>query len=282
MPNHVRNRLTVTGSKEKIEELKQKFSTHYDSIQETSYIGELIYRKKGSDKNVFGWFNEKLNEFKERVDGCIQITGDTVPGEFEKHMQDAWDRFPDFEKVFPMPESLSVEDNSNGKIGCAILTGKQEGFITLEDAANRFLKMYSPQKKECMRIGLIYAENIEKYGCPTWYDWSCKVWGTKWNAYDCEDKGNGVWIWDTAWSAVPKIIEEMVNGFPELAFEYEWADEDTGCNCGRITVSPDGDISFHEFVNESKEAYELAFELRPHYKENYKLIDGEYKYVDEE
>jgi hypothetical protein len=31
-----------------------------------------------------------------------------------------------------------------------------------------------------------WRANIEKYGSPTWDEWCCEQWGTKWNACDAE------------------------------------------------------------------------------------------------
>ena len=116
---------------------------------------------------------------------------------------------------------------------------------------------------------------------PGWYVWSCNNWGTKWNSYDCEKLDENVFVFDTAWNSVPGLVEKMSKVFPEIQFNYKYADEDTGYNVGHY-IYKNGDI-IYKYLPEggSKEAYEFAFELRPYHKERYKLVDGEYEYTDE-
>jgi hypothetical protein len=68
-----------------------------------------------------------------------------------------------------------------------------------------------------------WAANIKKYGAPTWYEWSCKHWGTKWNSCDAEVTVNGDGSlhvkFDTAWSFPFPIFEKLVEDFPSLNFE---------------------------------------------------------------
>jgi hypothetical protein len=68
-----------------------------------------------------------------------------------------------------------------------------------------------------------HKANIEKYGAPTWYEWSIEHWGTKWNACDAEVTDNGEGSlhvnFDTAWSFPFPIFEKLVADFPTLDFE---------------------------------------------------------------
>jgi hypothetical protein len=68
-----------------------------------------------------------------------------------------------------------------------------------------------------------WKSNIEKYGAPTWYEWSCKYWGTKWNACDAEvtDNGDGSLHvqFDTAWSFPFPIFEKLLAAFPQMVLE---------------------------------------------------------------
>ena len=71
------------------------------------------------------------------------------------------------------------------------------------------------------------------YGKNNWYDWNCENWGTKWNAYDNEQKENEIYnviIFETAWSCPKPIIEELAKKYD---FMYYYADEDIGYNCGK-------------------------------------------------
>lgn len=83
--------------------------------------------------------------------------------------------------------------------------------------------------------------NEVMYGAPSWYDWSIKNWGTKWNSYGYDNldrsdiSENPAFSFYTAWSAPHPIIEKLAERYPEVSFEHEWADEDIGMNCGRKT-----------------------------------------------
>ena len=113
---------------------------------------------------------------------------------------------------------------------------------------------------------------------PLWYTWSCENWGTKWNAYDADIQDN-VLTFNTAWSDVSVLIQKLADKFKKVAFLYEYADEDTGCNCGKYLFLL-GDVQEQIFENQSKEAYEHCFKLNPDVEEYYELVDGEYEYIE--
>ena len=124
-------------------------------------------------------------------------------------------------------------------------------------------------------------ERCASEGIPTWYDWNRENWGTKWNSYSLKKINENVFTFDTAWNSVPKIITRMSKDFPDVRIVYTYADEDTGYNCGKL-IFQDGEIVSYKPTGGSKEAYELAFELRPECKDDYILVDGDYKYKEEE
>jgi len=63
------------------------------------------------------------------------------------------------------------------------------------------------------------------------YEWCHSNWGTKWNAYDITWDYDSVYFC-TAWSSPEPIWEELSKRFPDLILMVEYADEDTGHNCG--------------------------------------------------
>jgi len=69
--------------------------------------------------------------------------------------------------------------------------------------------------------------NIEKHGYPTWYEFNCSRWGTKWDAYSVGEvtlsDGELILSFDTAWSAPIPIFEKL----HEMGFEVEavWFEE---------------------------------------------------------
>lgn len=115
-----------------------------------------------------------------------------------------------------------------------------------------------------------------------WYNWNCENWGTKWNCYSCEKETSKVFTFETAWSAVPKLVKRMMLGFSDVELVYEWSDEDTGQNCGKMVHFNDGTWASWDIESGSKQAFDLAFKLRPHYKDDYKLVGENYEYVEED
>lgn len=131
-------------------------------------------------------------------------------------------------------------------------------------------------------LGEKEEEMCIKEGRPTWYNWNCENWGTKWNSYCHETLSYNIFTFETAWSSVPDIIEGMCLEFPSLKIIYSYADEDTGYNCGIIHYESGEQSSATIPEGESKEAYEIAFKLRPDHKEYYDFVNGKYTYKEDE
>jgi hypothetical protein len=277
MPNHIKNRIHIMGTQVQINAVYEQLSTHFPREKRKAFDGKLIFKHK-TQKHTYGWLEEETNLFTKM--GQDPVNG--APEDFEQDYTEEWIRFPDFDKIVPMPESLNVESGTIGETGYAVLTGKTESiFGNIQLYLNRFWEAPLERKKEMIERGFIYAENMEKYGHATWYSWSREKWGTKWNSYSCERINDGMFDFETAWNGVPNLIYKISKMFPEVKFYYEWSDEDTGSNCG-CGQAQNGVGGIAPVEDCSKEAYEIAFRLRPDRKEDYKLVDGKYVYVDED
>lgn len=115
-----------------------------------------------------------------------------------------------------------------------------------------------------------------------WRTWNISNWGTKWNSYSSRTEEFGVYTFETAWSGVPNLIMEMSKQNPDISFEYTFADEDSGQNVGMFRFE-NGEVSLQYYpIGGSKEAFDIYFELNPEDRYNYELIDGMYKYIDNE
>lgn len=115
-----------------------------------------------------------------------------------------------------------------------------------------------------------------------WYNWNIKNWGTKWNISEVEKESNNTFTFVTAWNGVPKLMLEISNQNPDIEFEYEYADEDTSYNCASYKFKNGEVLETFEPEGGSKEAYELAFKLRPYYASDYVLVDDNYQYNEDE
>ena len=170
----------------------------------------------------------------------------------------------DFNKIIPMPKSLDMTSGSieNRALSVYILERPEAERKDSEDRILEYLKCNNDMTyKKLFELGQKYYENIQEYGYSTWYDWCCEYWGTKWNAYKCdlEDTEDTIYFL-TAWSGVPKLIEMLSVKYPEVEFEYCYADENFGHNVGAYRFK-NGDKVKEVIEGGSKRAYDLACEI---------------------
>lgn len=266
MPNHIRNRITITGDQLTIDELKSRFSTHYEETQATSDDGDLTF-KKGDN---YGWL-AKDGSFTIRDYKGNNIKVDAVPDGYEPLMEPAWTRFPDFNKVIPMPEELE------GTVYDGLVMFVENPFSVMSPIEN-LIKAFEAHDEDSIKNFCKAIRNIRKYGHATWYSWAVENWATKWNAYECREVEGNVFEFDTAWSGVVKIISKIAESFPSLRIVYEHSSEDTGYNCAVYVFESGMQVSSTVLDGGSKEAIELAFKLRPEIADDYELVGDNYQY----
>ena len=107
--------------------------------------------------------------------------------------------------------------------------------------------------KDLNDLGKLYLKNLKDYGFINWYDWCIENWGTKWNAYEQQHfsiRYDNVIIFETAWSYPKPIIEKLAKKYD---FNFKYADEDIGNNCGKIAFA-DGEA----IVFDIKDTYGFA------------------------
>lgn len=109
-----------------------------------------------------------------------------------------------------------------------------------------------------------------------WYTWRLLHWGTKWDAYEQTEISSDTISFTTAWSGVPKLMAILSSKFPEVRFEYAFADEDVAFNTGKGYFLNGIEHMVYPKEN-SREAFEIYFLTRPYERENYILNEnGEY------
>lgn len=140
-----------------------------------------------------------------------------------------------------------------------------------------FKKVIPPP--DCDEYNDIPTQDAVKDSPNWWYTWNVNNWGSKWGGYTYTKEDDNVFLWETAWSPSIEIISVMAAQFPEIEMIYEFADEDTGSCTGRIHYKNGSQEEFFP-DNHSKDAFDIAFKLRPEYAENYELVEGKYQYVD--
>ena len=183
----------------------------------------------------------------------------------------------DFKKIISMPETLNIEAGSRTDHGLkayrefieVYTAGRsdKEALKALEniptESENAFLRQRTDIKRDEWELGKTAWQNIQKYGAPTWYEWSITNWGTKWNAYGYEEGTDysacDELTFQTAWSAPHPILRKLSEMFPEIVFKHRWADEDIGMNCGERCYL--GGEKIDEFIPEGIRATEFALEV---------------------
>lgn len=183
----------------------------------------------------------------------------------------------DFNKITPMPESLMIECGSRTERGVkaylefletytmslpALDSLDHLGYVPLE-SEQAFLQQHSEIQPDEWELGRKAFRNLQRYGATTWYDWSIKNWGTKWNAYgydagtDYSEREN--LRFQTAWSAPHPVLEKLSEMYPNIVFVHQWADEDLGANCGTRTYH-DGKM-IDEMIPEGVLAMQFALDV---------------------
>lgn len=185
--------------------------------------------------------------------------------------------FIDFNNIVKMPESLSITSNSwFSPFENAFC--KDEKMLDHLDKLKNYCKN-NPERNDVDNF-LKGIKNYIEHGYPTWYGWCVDNWGTKWNAMESEKIHKNVITFETAWNGVPDLISKVSDKFPLVRLVYKWSDECTGCNCGHVCFKY-GESEVFVIENSSKEAYELAFELRPEVEVNYKFNGDTYEWTEE-
>lgn len=196
-----------------------------------------------------------------------------------------------FQKLIPMPKELDITEGTVTENAIAFAMSKKESeeFLQMKklledtkddyygDLWNKYMKdinvekmkeieraakRYIPEESEkklgiktLEEFGNLCLNNISKYGCVTWYDWSCKNWGTKWDAIHKEGTPEeGELIFLTAWAEPINVIEKLFKKHPNSKIEWEYIGEFNEFE-GRFYSDGKGNIKneFKEYEEEEEE-----------------------------
>ena len=182
----------------------------------------------------------------------------------------------DFNKIIPMPESLSIESGSRTIDGLKayrdfILVFTLCGTINLDkvlDPPQQSEELFLEQRKDIepdvFKLGKQAYQNQMLYGAKDWYDWCNMNWNTKWNACGYEpgqDYSKGEYLWfQTAWDQPEPILVTLSEMFPEVEITHEWANEDFSMGSGQITYRAGEAISEY-YPTEDAELREFALSV---------------------
>lgn len=137
----------------------------------------------------------------------------------------------------PRPRSLDIEessysadcfklylDNLNEDEQQKLIKASHFKDVDLKASCEKIKNHYTEEELEKMfNLGKEQAQNVMKYGARSWYDWSIKNWGTKWNAYFRKTSRTTAMI-ETAWN-VPSPVLEYLSQKLKYDFTAIYADE---------------------------------------------------------
>lgn len=255
MPNHIQNRLQVIGDKKQVTEVL-KFISSVDNEGRKVQIDFNKIKPMPDGMNLE--VNEHIKMWVEVCTGQINFTP-----LFHSDNESFSDRFKN-------GNYKMLADRLQASTAFEYLLGKRKGNV--KDLSNEDFNLFI----QCLK-------NYREYGNTSWYEWSIENWGTKWNAYSQNDERNtsDTIYFQTAWSSPIELMAELSSKFPKVTLQLDYADEDSGSNTGRITLQNGEAIEVFQPESQSKEGYDIYFELHPNSVSDYKLVNGKYEYIDE-
>jgi hypothetical protein len=177
---------------------------------------------------------DQVNAFRE-----IHITASEPDG----------DRFC-FRTIIPRPAIIDeTESGSEATIGVMALVGD---VATVDFRSFRWIPsdvLSGPGYRHAKAVRCWLAENrpgalekgrkclqaIVETGYADWHEWACANWGTKWNAYDYEERerseGRFVFKFETAWSFPEPVFRKLAEMYPGLTFDVLSYDEGGWFGC---------------------------------------------------
>lgn len=206
MPNHVTHRIVVTGPSDAVARFKAAFL-----IEKTNQdIDGAEHRYTQFDFNVLVPMPELLrkSECSSSIQDGLIVLGRT-------------DIVDSFGLVGPIADQVALYLS---------FPWVKEAGVADYDSLRALLLERNPT---CVEKAIRAIKAYELYGHTSWYSWSIRNWGTKWNAYsfreisDCD--GRFEFMFDTAWSTPDPIFDALAER-PEVtdltitihAFDEGW------------------------------------------------------------
>jgi hypothetical protein len=175
------------------------------------------------------------------------------------------EQYIDFNKIAPIPSEL-VGTQSPTRIISQEEYDKQEERIAKDD-------LTEGERNWGVSRGITQEmanDFKQRFGHTDWYGWQNANWGTKWNATDSIEFGDGI-EFNTAWSTPFELLLKLSLKYPEVTINVRYADEDFGHNVGEYTVQDGETIEDNVPDGGSLDAYRMAMEIRG--DEDYYLVE---------
>lgn len=166
------------------------------------------------------------------------------------------EQYIDFNKIAPIPSEL-VGTQSPTRIISQEEYDKQEERITKGE-------LTEGEKNWGISRGITQEmanDFKQRFGHTDWYGWQVSNWGTKWNATDSIEFGDGI-EFNTAWSTPFELLLKLSEKYPEVTINVRYADEDFGYNVGEYTLLNGEEIETNIPEGGTRESYIMAMEIQ--------------------
>jgi len=245
MPNWTRNWITYTGSKEELSKIKDLMGESFD-FNKIIPMPECLDVVSGSvtTEAIIAYIAslhggiEHVEESKEamrflRKQTFLDFNIDDMNEDIENAIRK---NLPFAAQALPKASIKAIQDKVSELFGPLIETASKGSMLSsqIERLKKELPELDDAEREALIRQGQVYVENIHKYGAPTWYDWRCKHWGTKWPACEVSMKEgvnpDGIptlsYEFDTAWCVPAPVIDALEQKFPEIEYEAWYENED--------------------------------------------------------
>jgi hypothetical protein len=251
MPNHIANELEIEGTAEQVAEVKDFLSGKGMDGSEASmdFNNVVPMPETMDDKFIDQGTKDAAKEFAELLG---------------KHIED-----------------LPLVNSDASRLLLSFMTAgsvfNKETIMSMRNLP-KLNRSHKEDVKDQWEALFTMINNVKEHGHAWWYDWCCFNWGSKWGAYDSSVEGDSI-CWYTAYSNSLTIVDQIAEKFPDVTFEYRYADETAGSNCGEVKY--EGGVRSEENFpdEESAEAYELSFKLNEGEREFYRYDEDEGTYI---
>ena len=167
------------------------------------------------------------------VDNELYVRGPAKRLAQVRETLEAQDSLLDFNKVIPMPRGYNyvVSPAPSTPNGEAPYNQWLKTIPSGVDVEAHLIEFLEAEKVDCdppslsqkARTYVSYLSACLRalYGYPSWYEWCCENWGTKWgaNRVKCvQTKSSLQYRFDTAWSQPIPVIKHLVTTHPDLKF----------------------------------------------------------------
>lgn len=124
------------------------------------------------------------------------------------------ERIFDFGKLIPYPDKFNKMDERNHEYGKKVndLIGSKKNKKKIE--------------KELVALQVEYQDALKDGYNSGGYEWCCRNWGTKWNAFSTritsQSKKRAMVRFETAWSPPVPVIAVLAERFPDFKFVMKY------------------------------------------------------------